>query len=1223
MTMRTPVLVLLAATLLTLPVAAFDGHRATLGPVGLEIGEVAEVTEHEKPTPVAVTVTNTGKEALRVEVEMAGLVDPWRAVGAAKKTVDVPPKGKQQVTFQIAAGEGAYSAHYPVHAYARFQWEGKGQTLHAVQVFEPKFLRTEVSSEKPTPMEALTVPARGGLSLFAATRQRVAWSYYDGPLVYKAQGWRGSDPTSRANFDRRGGVVRGTARNALVMHPPWQPGGGTIFADYLVELPKASPLRLVFANAIRDSGPTEPLSDGVTFRVWAGGAKLFERHTDSKTWVDGEADLSKYAGRRILLRLESHPGPAKSTTCDSSYWAEPTIVAGPHTRLLSLPERKSLHAAARAVLARGSSKGGEIVWRLGDGPDACLAAIVLSPNGILDGAIAVGRGDRCVVFDGLHITIDGRAVHHVFPTCTPSAGGFRDGGNGYARFEYGDPTGAGDHLHITFRATGRGLRIEAKAKPRITDIALGPADQRAPRVYYGHGYVIEEPKAFRAGFGGHNLSTSHVGFDFEKGVSLVQAVDSPPDYLQVDPTARIYALHSHMDTTLTLVPSLKGALDAAVKYRPLYDKKRAPGVERKAGRFVLDIWGGRYADIAERMQTLIDYGCTDSLLTVHVWQRWGYDYRLPDIWPPNPQFGTVDDLRKIAAVCKKHDIPWGLHDNYIDFYPDADDYTYGRICFTPGGQPIKAWLNEHREARSYRWRPDCILPFVKRNLRLIQPAVEPTHYFIDVFTSIPCIDYYDAHGNFHPSTETRRHWGEAFAWIRDYLGGNAPMTSEAGHDQLTGYLDGADCQHLHLADKPQRYHITLPCRDWERTPWFDAVLHDRFSLHGVGYSNRYQGFRPRRLHGIVSDDYITAELLTGHALMMDRGGFGREAIRKYWLAQDFIRSVALDAIDRCELVDGDIHRQRVTWRSGATVHVNRGREDWRVAGKVLPQYGCVATSGDLSTSIERIGGVIVEQSRGPGRWYFNARTHDPGRPLAIQPTAGKLEHLGGRDFKLAVDWQADEPAPKDLNIFVHFDYHPKGMRNDAIAFQGDTGLAPTSGWKGKVTTTTPTITIPDEHGPGRYKAHAGLYNPGPGGRRYALTGDDDGSHRIRLGVLVVEGTEGGGITAIRFEPHASPPIPQPRSNPAGKPIDFGPVVTDGAFRLLLEPRRLVVIPLPDQPAATITLRLDRLGLGARKPTALTVVARDGTPQGKVPFQQEGEAVTFRSRAGAFQYRFSF
>jgi hypothetical protein len=441
----------------------------------------------------------------------------------------------------------------------------------------------------------------------------------------------------------------------------------------------------------------------------------------------------------------------------------------------------------------------------------------------------------------------------------------------------------------------------------------------------------------------------------------------------VNPGQKIYSLHTHLDATMTFVPGDKGAFDCARRYRPLYDKQRAGGFERKAGRFVFDIWGGRYSEIADTMKRMISYGLTDSLLTVHVWQRWGYDYRLPDIYPPQPQLGTVEDMRRIGEVCVGHDIPWGLHDNYIDFYPDAADYSYDDICFTEQGEPVKAWINRGRDAQSYRWRPDRIMPFVKRNLELIKPNLRPTHYFIDVFTSLTCFDFYDKQGDFHSMLETRKCWGETFAWIRNYLGDNAPMTSEAGHDQLTGYLDGSDCQHLQLSPVAKSFCNKLGCEDWERVPWFDAVLHNKFSLHGVGYSGRYQGGRDRSGHGIESDDYVSAEILEGHALMIDRGAFGRGAIRKYWLAQDFIRSIALDEIESVEFVDGDIHRQVIAWKSGARVYVNRGADDWSVAGKTLPQYGYFAKNGPIESCIERIDGVIVEQSSGPSGDYFNAR----------------------------------------------------------------------------------------------------------------------------------------------------------------------------------------------------------------------------------------------------------
>ncbi|MFW6163895.1 MAG: hypothetical protein ACODAJ_14080, partial [Planctomycetota bacterium] len=509
----------LLSTCLVARALAFDGYRVTLGPVTLDVAELPEITAYGTPADVAVTVSSEAEGPLEVELEMRDLVDSWHAVGDASKTVTVAAGGEQTVTFQIAAGKGAFSAHYPVHVYGRFQWEGAERTLHAVRVFVPQFRRTEVSSAEPTPMEPLVVPAKGAVSLFATDLQRVAWRYFDQPLVYKRQGWQGSDPKSRASFVRRAGVVRGASRDAITMHPPWVPGGGTIFADYQVKLPESTPLTLTFANAIRDHTEAEPPSDGVTFRVWAADTKLFERHTDSKTWVEGEADLSDYAGQQILLRLESHPGPKRNTACDSSYWGEPVIIAGEPPTRLTEAEREALRQRARAAVQRGRAEGAdEFVFRLGGGDDACAAAVVLGPTGIVDGAIALGRGERCVTFDGLRVSVLGHPVGR-----GPSQIQLEDVGRieDSPGVQYALRMGDAEHRLCFFLGSqDGGFQIGAGCTGRITDIALGPADQTAPRVCYGHGYVIEQPEAFRAGFGGHNLATSHVGFDFESGVSV-------------------------------------------------------------------------------------------------------------------------------------------------------------------------------------------------------------------------------------------------------------------------------------------------------------------------------------------------------------------------------------------------------------------------------------------------------------------------------------------------------------------------------------------------------------------------------------------------------------------------------------------------------------------------------------------------------------------------------
>ena len=1210
---------LAASFLLAATAGAFNGQVAKEGPLTVTIAAIEDVTDYGAPRDVGVTIKNAGDKPLTVQLKMSGLVDEWRAVGNAEAQVTVPTGQEAKAVFRIAAGDGALSALYPVHIYATYLKDDRDTvTLHAVQVFKTDF-KKPVSAAAPSQMPVNVVPEHGALALTPLHTQRVAWNYFDKPMVYEPVGWEGSDPVSSASFSRTT-TARGATKPAISMHPTYKPVAGTVFAEYLLKLPDTKPIELVFSNAIRDNSPTEPPSDGVTFRVWVGEEKLFELHTASKVWVDGKADLSKFAGKEILLRLESHPGAAHNTTCDSSFWGEPTVVAGQPPEQLTDAEREQLRERARKAVATAAtaSTSDEFVFKLDGG---MVAAIVLGRNGLADAAIAFGAGQQSVVFDGLQMSIlrnkFGQWPSQIFIQKVDAKTDW------FGRLRITHYASLGDE-HFTLTADvwkdKSGLRLKLSSPKRITDIALGPADQKAPRVYYGHGYCVVEPQPFREPFGGHNLSTSHVGFDFEKGVSLLTACDSPPDNLAVNPDERTYALHTHMDSTLTFVPSVAGAFDCALKYRPLFDKKPAGGVKRKAGRFVFDIWGGQYAEIAETMKRMIAYGLTDSLLTVHVWQRWGYDYRLPDVYPPDPKYGTVEDMQKIAEVCASRDIPWGLHDNYIDFYPDAEGYTYEDICFTEDGRPIKAWLNEGRDAQSYRWRPDCIMPFVKRNIALIKPNLRPNAYFLDVFTSAGCFDFYDRQGGFHPSTETRKCWGDVFAYIRNTLGSSAPTSSEAGHDQLIGYLDGADCQHMLLAPEGNRFAHKLVCKDWERVPWFDAVNHDRFILHGVGYSDRYQGGRSRRDHGIESDDYITSELLEGHALMIDRGAFGRGAVRKYWLAQDFIRSIALDHIENVVFADGDMHRQIVTWKSGARVCVNRGEKDWIIEGHTLPMYGYFAKNGEIESSIERINGVIVEQSRGPSGIYVNGRGLESDPRLRIRPTADHVEYLGDRKFKIYVNWDADKPAPLDLTCFVHFDDPKIGKRGKLVFQSGGKPTPGTSTWKGRIATGKDwkPETIPADLTGNEYTITAGLYDPKTG-KRYPLLGDEESGTRYLIGKLVIE-RDGDKIKNIHLVKHEPAPALPPRINTAKLPINFGPVTTEGACRCEVKGKTISVTPLPDSEPFTVTLALDKLPTGAAKVQSVRAEGMDGNILREVKSELSGTSVRFRTQENEFAYQ---
>ncbi|MCS7304641.1 MAG: hypothetical protein NZ602_05970 [Thermoguttaceae bacterium] len=743
------------------------------------------------------------------------------------------------------------------------------------------------------------------------------------------------------------------------------------------------------------------------------------------------------------------------------------------------------------------------------------------------------------------------------------------------------------------------LEDAPEAKPwqvvRLEDVATGRWSQPVEAVYAGPGNVLRRPGPFRLGFDGHRLSTSFVGMEFARGLALLQAVDLPPTDYQLLPAEGHSSLHVSDEATWTFV--LAPDIWQAVRHwRQVNGLRSSDGVPKAAGRFVFDLWHGRYGPSADALQKAFRYGLRHSMVIWHNWQRWGYDYRLPEIYPPNPQFGTLEQMRQLIAVCRQAGVPFALHDNYIDFYPDAEGFSYEQnIAFTEDGRPVRAWFHEARQAQSYRYRADRIEPYLRANLQTIKKELAPTAYFIDVWASIGPYDYWTSDGQFFTKRYTRDTWGRLFAWIRELLGDQAPQISESGHDQLIGYLDGAQANHLRVSPPEGRgyYRWSVwhwPCQDAERTAWFDAAHHDRFILHGAGYPGRYEGGLDERLHGIMSDDYISTEALTGHPAMVP-APFGRDVVRKYWLLGRLGQALALRTIHevrfartdgpdgrqgwtpRASLPQADLHRQQVVWAGGGLVWVNRGQSDWAVEGVVLPQYGFLARvpveGGLVEASICRRDGRIVEMAQSPQELYVNGRMVVGLRPIRV--SVEKFQPLHEGRFEMLLRWQADEPIPADYRPFLHFCNADGEIVFQAVHQGGDFSKEHSGVILAKAVGQLPSNLRPGTE----LEVRAGLYDP-QSGRRLWILGLNDGQNRIRLGVLRLVEPAGGEPTKSEAEPGKPSafelrwtPLPAEedpvlaRQNPEAKPIDFGALVTAGGVRLHPEGQALVVTPLPD------------------------------------------------------------
>ena len=676
-------------------------------------------------------------------------------------------------------------------------------------------------------------------------------------------------------------------------------------------------------------------------------------------------DLAPWAGKKVTLRLWTGPGPKMNTSYDSGGWGDVKLQVGPQPKTPDEADWAARSAVALAAAKTARTSGTDPAagrWRLDAGGIVYGAGIAYGERGLVDGALAFTDGDKSVVFRGFAARVE---TDDGSPAPEPIAS---------IREEKGT-------LRVSWSIPN--AKRGAGGFPRIVDLAVGPASDTPHRVYFGFGNVIEGPKRFSARASGFLLSTRHVGADYLSGLSVVHAVDVVPDSVDCDGARSIFSLHAHHDATFTFVPSSKGVFEAARRFRAVSGYKASPGHAALGSRMCLDQWGGDYEKAAADIALAAKYGLNDAIFVKHDWQRWGYDYRLPDIYPPRGDAAAFGAMRK---ACRDAGILFCPHDNYADIYPDCDGFSYDLVAFKLDGTPEQTWFNPGRHARAYRFAPHAFFPWCFRNARLLKQGYDPEAVFIDVFTAHGPFDYLDREGRFHTKNEVSANWGRGFQTYRRGFGRpDTVCVSEAGQDHLVGVADAGQSDHFGAAKVIGSGNFA----DSERTPWHDIVTHGYYVLFAGGLGNRYQeedGWHTggdAELHGYASDDYLSNAILGGRNPMCD-GPFSRNAVKTYWLQHD-----ACAELGRAEFLDlkyeGSIHRQHAFFSNGGEVWVNRQtNETWRLPnGKVLPPYGYYAHTRGTESGIVEKDGVRYAFAKSAKGLFVDARKPPVGRTVSF------------------------------------------------------------------------------------------------------------------------------------------------------------------------------------------------------------------------------------------------
>ncbi|MBV9471233.1 MAG: hypothetical protein JOZ57_18490 [Abitibacteriaceae bacterium] len=666
----------------------------------------------------------------------------------------------------------------------------------------------------------------------------------------------------------------------------------------------------------------------------------------------------------------------------------------------------------------------------------------------------------------------------------------------------------------------------------------------------------------------------------------------------------VYAAAWHLDEVLPNIPN-----------------PPSPNLALLSDKIVLDIWGGKFTDIARNLQNLHDYGITNCAVIIHDWQRSGYDNALPMHIPANANLGGDEGMKTLVATATHLGYRIGLHENYVDYYPNYDLFNPDDIALDSTGKRINAWYNPGTKIQSFAEKPNAILRLAATQSPEIQRRYNPNECFLDVHSSVPPWFHVDYRAGEAGAGTFKRVWDvhrQLWQYERQTHGG--PVFGEGNrHWYWSGYLDGTEAQFGQ--GWPENQGMTAPLM-----VDFDLLkIHPLQFNHGMGYYERWWshaswGNVPPLM---VLDQYRMQEIAYGHAGFL--GGATYSILPYAWLEHHLMTPVtaryatAKPTAIRYE-VDGRWqdataaakanawNRVQIAYNNGLTITANDRGEPLTVGGYTLPRFGWLAQGAGVTAYTAQRNGVVADYAETADSVFANARpavdwsiggTHRL-RPQVAQFAPGTVaDPTAARTFRVTYGWQVNEVVKENYSPFVHFVQRNDANNAEGIRFQQDHPLArPSSQWQaGETVSDGPyVIHIPDNVADGDYDWMIGLSSPNGG--RVAMEGTNDGHGRVRLGVLHVRNA---GKT-LSFDPEpvtatVTPDLHHQHLNDAATVVDFGPIRTNGSVLVRREGREWVLQTLPRDRDFVLELSSQRFG----KPQQ--VRSLDGTAQSVVPVTQ--------------------
>jgi len=299
-------------------------------------------------------------------------------------------------------------------------------------------------------------------------------------------------------------------------------------------------------------------------------------------------------------------------------------------------------------------------------------------------------------------------------------------------------------------------------------------------------------------------------------------------------------------------------------------------------------------------------GMKKGYFNLRGWLNGGYDEKHPDVWPPEPALGSIDDLRKLTQ--QESTYVTLLHDNYQDIYTQSPSFPKG-VMRTPDGRlkPGGTWHG----GRSYVVNSEKAIAYAKRNHEIFK-EINLRGIFLDTIGGAHFQEDYTPE---HPLTREQ----DALSKLR-----TAEVFKKDGY--LLGTEFGSDFSST-TVDFVETRTMRHP---GSTVPLFQLVYHD--SVVTLRYDSGTSDFT-------ASGD--AEDMLWGYAKLWPAGNLENwrkniDAFRKSLRVDAWHERIGLDEMTNHRYLDDKFLVEQTEFSSGASIVANFSGESFEIgAGKMV------------------------------------------------------------------------------------------------------------------------------------------------------------------------------------------------------------------------------------------------------------------------------------------------